>query len=126
MKKLLQILSILTALLCSVNCMAMTDSNYDLTVYVEENHENPDPNRGQRAPQVPLLCSISVTDGLRISGIDNSLIESFEIRDGYGNTIAVLSDEASFIDIVFSLHGEYRIIFYLNDRTLSGWINVGK
>lgn len=86
--------------------------------------ENPDPGRGQRMPSLPLFCTISKVGGIQISGVDNTEIVSFEILDAYGNTVAVLADEASFIDTLFSLKGDFRIVFRFSDHIMVGWINI--
>ena len=80
--------------------------------------------KGSRIPAAPISCRISMTEGVQISGIDTSLIEVFEIQDVNGIPLAILADEESFIETIFSLQGEYRIIFRLNDRTLSGWVEI--
>lgn len=80
--------------------------------------------KGPRIPAAPLFCTITKTEGVQITGVDNSEIEGFEIRDIYGNTIAVLSDESSFVDTLFTLKGEYRILFRLSNRSLAGWIQI--
>ena len=86
--------------------------------------ENPDPERGQRMPNIPLFCSISRVGGIQISGIDNAEIVCFEILDAYGNTVAVLADETPFVDTLFSLKGDFRIGFRLSNKTLSGWLSI--
>ena len=82
------------------------------------------PTHKGRCPAAPLFCTISRVDGIQISGVDNADIVSFEILDVYGNTVAVLADEASFIDTLFSLKGEFRIVFRLSDHIMLGWINI--
>ncbi|MBD5308807.1 MAG: hypothetical protein HDS10_00025 [Bacteroides sp.] len=72
-------------------------------------------------PAVHVFCTISKTHGVQIAGVDNSEIENFKIWD---ITVAVLSDEASFIETLFSLKGEYRIVFRLSNRSLAGWIVI--
>ncbi|MDE6008921.1 MAG: hypothetical protein K2G90_06900 [Muribaculaceae bacterium] len=86
--------------------------------------KNPDPERGQRMPSLLLFCSISKVGGIQISGIENAEIVSFEILDAYGNTVALLQDEPSFIETIFSLNGEYRVVFRLHNCILFGWINI--
>ena len=93
----------------------------NLVVNVSEEPTELNPGRGQRMPPSPLLCSISRVDGIQISGFENAEIVSFEILDAYGNTVALLQNEPSFIETIFSLNGEYRILFRLNDRILTGW-----
>ena len=78
----------------------------------------------EKCPAAPLFCTISRVDGIQISGVDNADIVSFEILDAYGNTVAVLADEASFIDTLFSLKGDFRIVFRFSDRSLAGWIEI--
>ncbi|MDE5976798.1 MAG: hypothetical protein K2G69_09635, partial [Muribaculaceae bacterium] len=83
----------------------------------------PDPSR-KKTPSAPVMVNVSAKDGLSIPGVDSSEILSFEIRDAYGNTVAILTDEDSFIETLFSLSGEYRLIFRLPGRTLAGWICI--
>ncbi|MDE5976491.1 MAG: hypothetical protein K2G69_08075 [Muribaculaceae bacterium] len=91
----------------------------------EERDEIPiNPPAKGRIPSQPHHCHIGQTGGIVIGGVDSSEILSFEIRDTYGNTVAILADEASFIETLFSLSGEYRLIFRLPGRTLAGWINI--
>ena len=80
--------------------------------------------KGPRCPAAPLFCSISKVGGIQISGVENADIVSFEILDAYGNTVAELADEASFIDTLFSLKGDFRIVFRFSDRSLAGWIEI--
>ena len=80
--------------------------------------------KGPRCPAAPLFCSISKVGGIQISGIENADIVSFEILDAYGNTVAELADEASFIDTLFSLKGDFRIVFRFSDHIMVGWINI--
>ena len=78
----------------------------------------------EKCPAAPLFCSISKVGGIQISGIENADIVSFEILDAYGNTVAELADEASFIDTLFSLKGDFRIVFRFSDHIMVGWINI--
>ena len=95
-----------------------TDDDSDDDWYVE-----PDPSR-KKTPSAPVMVNVCAKDGLSIPGVDSSEILSFEIRDAYGNTVAILTDEDSFIATLFSLSGEYRLLFRLPGRTLAGWILI--
>ncbi|MDE6793074.1 MAG: hypothetical protein K2J48_08340 [Muribaculaceae bacterium] len=113
---------------------ASADDNMELETYLVDNaatgqddsDEEPTtpliPNK-ERCPAAPLFCSISKVGGIQISGIDSAEIVCFEILDAYGHTVALLQDEPSFIETIFSLNGEYRIVFRLQNKILSGWIN---
>ena len=90
----------------------------------EEEEHVKDPGRRHRLPSQHVLCVISMETGISIPGMDSSEIVGYEIRDASGNTVAILADEASFIETLFSLSGEYRLIFRLPGRTLAGWINI--
>ena len=89
-------------------------------VYAQEKTERPD--KRQREHPAPILCHISVTDGIRIPGINVSEIESFEIYDTEGNCVAAYSSEQEFIDTLPTLHGEYQLCFVTDDFDLRGWI----
>ena len=82
------------------------------------------PTHKGRCPAAPLFCSISRVGGIQISGVDNAEIMSFEILDAYGNTVALLQDEPSFIETIFSLNGEYCVVFRLQNKILSGWVKI--
>lgn len=129
MELIIKLTFLLAVCIFTLNASAATESSpeaegEELVFNVSDQPNFLDPGRGQRIPAAPVLCTISKTDGVQIAGIDNSEIESFEIRDGYGNTVAILSEEASFVETLFSLKGEYRVIFRLSDRSLAGWIEI--
>ena len=105
----------------------------DYRIYMTETEDDGDEDSddrvvidpiGPRSTVTPLICSIDTEEGVSIPGIEVPEIVSFEIRDAYGNTVAILADEASFIETLFSLSGEYRLIFRLPGRTLAGWILI--
>ena len=115
-----------------ISAMAKTEGT-DIGTWLIQDYSDSDededeipltPPSRHRIPAKGIYCNISSVDGITIPGMDVSEIVSFEIRDAYGNTVAILTDEASFIETLFYLSGEYRLIFRLPGRTLAGWILI--
>lgn len=82
------------------------------------------PEKGKRIPPRPVWCEISQSTGVLIGGISReSEIISYEIKDaGNDNSIAILCDEFSFMDVLFSLKGEYKIVFMTVASTFQGYV----
>ena len=86
--------------------------------------ENDDKQRGERMPQRPIICSISNDSGISLPNyFDVSEISSFEIWD-QNNCIAAFGDQSDFINLIFSLNGEYQIVFRSPTYTLKGQISL--
>lgn len=80
-------------------------------------------NRGERMPQQPIVCSISNDSGISLPNyFDVSEISSFEIWN-QNTCIASFIDQKDFIDMIFSLKGEYQLIFRFKNYLLSGYIS---
>ena len=129
-KTIFKLVLMLTFLLSGMGMANADDPDcIDISLYCVETDSDSgdiieiDP-KGPRCPAAPLFCSISKVGGIQISGIENADIVSFEILDAYGNTVAELADEASFIDTLFSLKGDFRIVFRFSDHIMVGWINI--
>ncbi|MDE6096462.1 MAG: hypothetical protein K2G52_09770 [Muribaculaceae bacterium] len=90
---------------------------------VDSGDENDDKQRGERMPQQPIVCSISKDSGITIkNNFDISEISSFEIWN-QNTCIASFIDQKDFIDMIFSLKGEYQLIFRFKNYLLSGYIS---
>ena len=120
------LLAVVTMILLAVPSAGATSPTTDsyqaqlYKVYTQENKDRPD--KRQREHPAPILCHISVADGIQIPGIDVSDIESFEIYDTEGNCVALYYSEQDFIGTLPALHGEYQLRFVTDDFDLRGWI----
>lgn len=83
-----------------------------------------DPGNYHRMPTRPILCSISVEDGVSFDDGSNPDIISYEIKDADNNPVAVTGDEADFIQTLFSLTGEYVIQFRTDQYVYCGSICI--
>jgi hypothetical protein len=82
------------------------------------------PTKGHRTPPIAIVCTISDTDGLYISTLDNDEILMFGIYDENGNCIASYYNEADFISALFTLSGTYEVQFTTEDYTYVGYISL--
>lgn len=120
LKSLVIVLGMITA--SSTPAIAAETPEYDFPV------SPTDPDKGEggtsrdRMPARPANCTISI-DGVYIDG-ETVAIESFEVRDPEGNTVAIFSDEKAFISFIFSSEGEFELIFRLPSRILHGFITI--
>lgn len=83
-----------------------------------------DKKNHHRTPSRPIPCSISVEDGVSFDDGSNPDIISYEIKDADNNPIAVTGDEADFIQTLFTLMGEYQILFRTDDYVYYGGICI--
>jgi lipoprotein-anchoring transpeptidase ErfK/SrfK len=81
-------------------------------------------HEGHRTPPIAIVCTISDTDGLYISTLDNDEILMFGIYDENGNCIASYYNEADFISALFTLSGTYEVQFTTEDYTYVGYISL--
>lgn len=93
---------------------------------VSYSEQNPDENKNilDRMPTRPILCSISIEDGVSFDDGSNPDIISYEIKDADNNPIAVTGDEEDFIQTLFSLTGEYVIQFRTDEYVYYGGICI--
>lgn len=93
---------------------------------VSYSEQNPDENKNilDRMPTRPILCSISIEDGVSFNDGSNPDIISYEIKDADDNTVAVTGDEADFIQTLFSLTGEYVIQFRTDEYVYYGGVCI--
>lgn len=80
---------------------------------VSYSEQNPDENKNilDRMPTRSILCSISVEDGVSFDDGSNPDIISYEIKDADNNPVAVTGNETDFIQTLFSLSGDYVVLF---------------
>ena len=91
--------------------------------YSEQNPDE-DPENYHRIPSRPILCSISIEDGVSFDDGSNPDLISYEIKDADNNPIAITGDEADFIQTLFSLTGEYVIQFRTDQYVYYGSIYI--
>lgn len=81
-----------------------------------------DDNRGNRF--VALTCTIGEENGVEISGTTDEII-AYEIWDATGSVcIGYFTDEEEFVEYLFSLNGDFRIILFYSDCILTGEVSL--
>lgn len=117
-------------ILCSYSMVLAWDNGLSVQVSLlsysttSEYEPKPDDDKKNhhRMPTRPILCSISVENGVSFDDGSNPDIISYEIKDADNNPIAVTGDEADFIQTLFSLTGEYVIQFRTDECVYYGSI----
>ena len=129
MKQLLTIISIVCLQLIIPGNIYADDNNnleddYTVVLRCSENEpDKQDPNtKGNRIPQAPLYCNISIENGISINRIDTEDIISFEIYDCNGILINLFDNQWDFISTVFSMNGEVIIKLSTSESSYIGSI----
>ncbi len=128
MKNILTLFLIMVS--CSIAAAWDTGQSVHVRLYLSSATTNTDPNPNEdkdvrhRMPTRPILCSISIEDGVSFDDGTNPDIISYEIKDADNNPIAVTGDEADFIQTLFSLTGEYVIQFRTDQYVYYGSISI--
>ncbi|MDE6859519.1 MAG: hypothetical protein K2J65_03785 [Duncaniella sp.] len=69
-------------------------------------------------------CTITRGNGVEISGTTDEII-AYEIWDATGSVcIGYFTDEEEFVEYLFSLNGEFRIILFYSDCILTGEVSL--
>ena len=91
----------------------------------DEEPENEIPTHpiGRRSKRIPLSGEIT-SSGVSIPGVEISDIISFEIYDPSGICLGIYSDEMDFVNALFSLSGEFEIVFVTENTTFAGIVEV--
>ena len=126
--------NILTLFLIMVSCSIAVAWNTGQSVHVKllsssaTTNTDPKPDEStdvrHRMPSRPILCSISVENGVSFDDGSNPDIISYEIMDADNNPVTVTGDEADFILTLFSLTGEYVIQFRTDECVYYGSICI--
>ena len=121
MKNPIRVLALAGCLFLISEAYAVNDGIYHLTMVKIDTrgNKNPDNRHGQRSKERPITGEIT-TSGVNISGIEISDIISFEIYDQSGTCLGIYSDEMDFVNALFSLSGEFEIVFVTNDDIYVG------
>lgn len=130
MKQLLTIISIVCLQLIIPGNIYADDNNNEEDNYTVLLHcgdpDNPDNtvnnNKGNRKPQAPLYCNISVENGVTVNRIDIEDITSFEIYDCNGILINSFDNQWDFISSLFSMNGEVIIKLSTSESSYTGSI----
>ena len=98
--------------------------SFHLVRVAEEEPYVPDLSSGRhRSNRRPLSGEIT-SSGVSIPGVEISDIISFEIYDPSGICLGIYSDEMDFVNALFSLNGEYEIVFVTENTTFAGIIEI--
>lgn len=128
MKQLLTIISIVFLQLIIPGNIYADDNNnleYNYTVLLHcGDPDNPNNtinnNKGNRIPQAPLYCNISIENGISINRVDTEDIISFEIYDCNDILINSFDNQWDFINTLFSMNGEVIIKLLTAESSYTG------
>lgn len=118
--------------LCFFPCEVKSNTDFPsltLTTYLhvksDDNHYvDYKINKRNRTPAYPITIFISVVDGVQIPHVENNEIFSYAVYDEDETCLATFTDEADFVDFVFSTTGEVEIRIELADYYLCGWLQL--
>lgn len=128
MKQLLTIISIVFLQLIIPGTIYADDNNNTEDNYTVLLHcgdpDNPNNtinnNKGNRIPQAPLYCNISIENGISINRVDTEDIISFEIYDCNDILINSFDNQWDFINTLFSMNGEVIIKLLTAESSYTG------
>ena len=103
---------------------AGNNTTYTVSMRKQSRHNKGLDKEGLRTPPMSIYCVISQTDGVNIVGLIEE-ITSYEIWDTASEiNFASFSEEAEFLDFLFSLTGEYKIKFETENYYIIGYIET--
>lgn len=79
---------------------------------------------GRRKQSKPLTCSIDSTFGVTFAGEEQPIIYSYEIYDVNDFCFGIFYDEMEFVNYLFTLSGEYKIVLTSDDYDFIGWVEL--
>lgn len=128
-------LALLTALFCflpsQVKAQAETETEtptYIVNALLQqkiswgENDDNNTDKGGYRSPSRPIPIYISEEDGVQIPQVNKNDIISYAIYDENEVCLATFTNEADFVDFVFSSTDTVKVRVELEDYYLCGWL----
>ena len=83
-----------------------------------------EPEHGNRLPQKRIQCLIDPETGIEFLSTETPMLVSYELYDTEGNLINSFSCEDDFIENLFSLSGEYRILLNDTNSSYTGFISL--
>ena len=97
----------------------------DVEFHIGTEPEYPNKNEhGNRVPGQQEECFVSKTAGLKFVYSKTPEFLCYEIYDLSGNLLSVYFDEKSFLQVLFSLSGRYRINLTDEDCIYTGLVNL--
>ena len=125
MKNPIRVLALAGCLFLISEAYAVNDGIYNLTMVKIDTrgNKNPDNRNGRRSKERPITGEIT-SSGVSIPGVEISDIISFEIYDPSGICLGIYSDEMDFVNALFSLSGEFEIVFVTENTTFAGIVEV--
>lgn len=126
MKKLLLFISIVFS---SLEIMATTIGSYEIIIKPESSYSPVEDEYidyedfGRRSLQKPIYCTLDSQNGVIFSKESIDIL-TYSIYDSSENCIAIFDDEFEFVSYLFTLSGEYKLVFTTPDYDLVGWIDL--
>lgn len=77
-----------------------------------------------RRPSRKLECDIDDVMGITFYGEEVGEIITYEIYNNLDFCIGLFYDESEFIEFLFLLTGEYRLVFSTEEYDLEGWVYI--
>lgn len=122
MKKLLSSIIILLAL-CLTCPQVYSGGTTTQTVQLNKKPKQVIHHRGSRIPAGIVVCIIS-TEGIQMDFEPNDIL-SYEIWNSDGEIcVASYTEEADFINALFSMEGEYQIHFSTEEYSYIGYVTI--
>ncbi|MDE6444989.1 MAG: hypothetical protein K2K64_11320 [Muribaculaceae bacterium] len=108
-----------------INLKGQTD--HDIVVVVvyatdETDPEEPEEPEGHRTVSLPLTCYISKATGIKIANFSADIQSYVIITPDNSEIIGEFSNENDFIDFLFTLSGEVKIVFITEFSNLIGYV----
>lgn len=96
-----------------------TNGESDTDPYHREEND-----RGNRAPSRPITCTIDSASGIEFIGQETPDFILYEIYDSNNVCTGAYGDEAEFINVLFSLTGEYFISLSTAEASYIGYVTL--
>lgn len=124
---ILPFISMLLAVFLPLTSNAASKSSYIVTLQQESQdpdpeHDNNPNNKGHRMPAVPITIVIT-PEGIQ-SPLTADDIISYELWNDDDTCLISMADEASFIDSLYTLSGEFMIRIITTDKSYIGYLAV--
>lgn len=121
------ILSMMLAVFLPLTSSAASESSYVVTLQQEtpepdpEHDKNPN-NKGHRMPAMPIMIVIT-PEGIQ-SPLTADDIIYYELWSEDDTCLISVADEASFIDSLYSLSGEFMIRIITTEKSYIGYLSI--
>lgn len=124
MNKIITIITFL-ALSCATPYIYASSDNSFIIGLTRSSHfdDEDDEVVKHRMPPRTLVCTIT-TDGVTISGVDETDIIMYEAYSEYGECVAAFASEQDFISWIFMASQSVELRFHTPTATYSGWFSL--